>query len=287
MSAIYKITNKENQKCYIGKTTNFNPIGYCETHLQSAIRGSSPQKYFYNAIRKYGSEKFSIEILVQGKFNKHLLNDLEKHFIRVYNSNDFQYGYNLTSGGDGGNCGNQFTKYHKEGIKPPSELNGMFGKKHSKITIDHFCFIHSNISDETRQKMSNSAIKRFLNSKNPMYGRKHSEKTKQLIKKTKKENPFLWTEEKKQQISLARKGKSNYQYLLEQFGEKIAVQKEIDRGKKISESKQNISDEYKQKLSIAAKNRKKLTCPHCQKIIVVSLAHRWHFDNCKNLKKEI
>jgi len=37
---------------------------------------------------------------------------------------------------------------------------------------------------------------------------------------------------------------------------------------------------------IAAKNREKLECPYCQKVLDISNAKRWHFDNCK-FKEEV
>jgi hypothetical protein len=42
------------------------------------------------------------------------------------------------------------------------------------------------------------------------------------------------------------------------------------------------NDDTKSKMSIAAKNRKRLTCPHCKKDIPVNVINRFHNDNCKN-----
>lgn len=41
------------------------------------------------------------------------------------------------------------------------------------------------------------------------------------------------------------------------------------------------SESVKKKMSDSAKNRKKLTCPHCSKVIPCNVAYRFHFDNCK------
>lgn len=57
--------------------------------------------------KKYSNTIFKKEIIVNGNFNRELLNDLEKHYIRLYNSykkTNSSFGLNLTSGGD---CGFQ------------------------------------------------------------------------------------------------------------------------------------------------------------------------------------
>lgn len=64
-------------------------------------------KYIKRAIKKHGIERFKKEIIVEGNFNINLVNDLEKHYIRLYNS-VVPYGYNIRTGGQGGT-----TKKHK------------------------------------------------------------------------------------------------------------------------------------------------------------------------------
>lgn len=86
---IYKITNDTNGKIYIGKS-----IGKYKHYFAGG-------KGLWKAIKKYGKENFQKEIIVQGNFNNLLLNELEKHYIRLFNSNNSKFGYNQTSGGDG------------------------------------------------------------------------------------------------------------------------------------------------------------------------------------------
>lgn len=50
--------------------------------------------------KKYGKGVFDRRIVVSGDFNSTLLNALEKHYIRLYNSD--MVGLNLTAGGDSG-----------------------------------------------------------------------------------------------------------------------------------------------------------------------------------------
>jgi len=46
-------------------------------------------------------------------------------------------------------------------------------------------------------------------------------------------------------------------------------------------SERAIGDEWKEKQSSSAKNRKQVTCPHCNKIGHPGNMKRWHFGNCK------
>ena len=56
--------------------------------------------YLYRSIRKYKLENFKFEILEECSVEK--LNERERFWIKYYESNDIDKGYNLTSGGDSG-----------------------------------------------------------------------------------------------------------------------------------------------------------------------------------------
>lgn len=111
---IYLIQNIQNNKVYIGKTTQ-EPIKYIEEHFINALRGDKLNRAFYNAIRKYGKHNFKIRIL--GEIVSRNIRNLNKklnqteidvifHF-RSFGSDgkhyDKKYGYNMTKGGEGGN----------------------------------------------------------------------------------------------------------------------------------------------------------------------------------------
>jgi group I intron endonuclease len=96
---IYKVTNKKNGKVYIGKTVRPVDVRWAQ-HLSFAkMSGGCP--YLGAAIRKYGSEAFEVEQLVQAT-SEDELNRLEKEFIQQFQSYRREFGYNLTLGGDGG-----------------------------------------------------------------------------------------------------------------------------------------------------------------------------------------
>lgn len=97
MAYIYKIINSINQKIYIGKTL-FSIEKRFKEHLDEASRTRSNNRPLYNAIKKYGKENFSIE-LVEKIENEEILEEREKFWIEHFNS--YKNGYNATIGGDG------------------------------------------------------------------------------------------------------------------------------------------------------------------------------------------
>ena len=88
---VYKHTNKENGKVYIGITSQAverrwqNGIGYART-------------YFGNAIQKYGWDGFDHEVLLTG-LDKETACRMEIELIAAYKSNDREHGYNIAEGG--------------------------------------------------------------------------------------------------------------------------------------------------------------------------------------------
>ena len=97
MGYIYKITNKINQKIYIGFTKLT-----IEERWKNHIRKAKvfPNRYLYNAMNCYGYENFIIEEIENCDNN--ILREREIYWIAYYNSTDPNIGYNLTKGGDGG-----------------------------------------------------------------------------------------------------------------------------------------------------------------------------------------
>lgn len=94
MGFIYKITNCENNKVYIGQTVGSIEHRFKE-HKNAAKRGCDYK--FHRAIRKYGVENFIIEQVEE--CNNNLLDDREIYWIKYYDS--YHKGYNSTKGGNG------------------------------------------------------------------------------------------------------------------------------------------------------------------------------------------
>lgn len=134
---VYKHTNKTNGKVYIGITS---------TSVESRWRngeGYYSQEYFYKAIKKYGWEGFTHEVLFDNLTEEEarakeieLIAQYKSNYRRYSNPN---YGYNATDGGEGlSGYGKQVNQYDLHGnfiktwysIKEASEATN---QSHSNI----------------------------------------------------------------------------------------------------------------------------------------------------------
>lgn len=106
---VYMFKNKINGKVYIGKTINWKrrELG----HKHSA---KNPKYHFGRALRKYGWENFEIICLIDDVPEEDL-DDLETEYIKLYNSNNPAFGYNLTKGGEGVS-GYEFTEEQRQAL---------------------------------------------------------------------------------------------------------------------------------------------------------------------------
>ena len=91
---IYKITNKINNKVYIGQSID---IYERWKEYFGCINDLSCNRYIHRAIRKYGLENFNFEIIKECKREE--LNYFEIYYIDFYKSTFDKFGYNITPGG--------------------------------------------------------------------------------------------------------------------------------------------------------------------------------------------
>ncbi len=94
MASIYKITNKINNKVYIGKTNNSIQQRFKE-HIRDSKKHSN--RPLYRAFNKYGIDNFTISMVEE--CNPEVAAEREIYWINYYKS--FHNGYNATLGGDG------------------------------------------------------------------------------------------------------------------------------------------------------------------------------------------
>lgn len=98
MGFIYKISNKINDKIYIGKTSRSVEVRFNEHINDSFNKNSSSYNYYlHSAIRKYGIKNFICETIEEVEESQ--INDREIFWISQYDS--YNTGYNLTLGGEG------------------------------------------------------------------------------------------------------------------------------------------------------------------------------------------
>lgn len=94
MAYIYKITNKENGKFYIGKTKRKSITRRWFEHQYNA-RKNDYRHPLYDSIKRYGLEQFEIEIIEECE--ETVLSEKEIRWIEQLSPQ-----YNLTEGGEGG-----------------------------------------------------------------------------------------------------------------------------------------------------------------------------------------
>jgi group I intron endonuclease len=154
---IYKTTNLFNDKIYIGqhRASKFDPYYYGSGVILS------------NIINKYGTHNLVCE-LVEECDSEDQLNKRETYWISYYNSTDYSIGYNLASGG----YKTRGVKHHERTKKKISE-----SKKGCHPNRDY-----TDISEETKKKISDTLKEYYKSHKNPRYGATLSEETKAKLR---------------------------------------------------------------------------------------------------------
>ena len=94
MGIIYKVTNQENGKIYIGQT--IQTLNERKNKHYYKARQEEYTTHFINALRKYPEEVFIWEIIDEAETKK-ALDEKEKYWIAYYNS--IEKGYNTKDGG--------------------------------------------------------------------------------------------------------------------------------------------------------------------------------------------
>ena len=94
MGIIYKVTNQENGKIYIGQT--IQTLNERKNKHYYKARQEEYTTHFINALRKYPEEVFTWEIIDEEE-TQEALDEKEKYWIAYYNS--VEEGYNTKDGG--------------------------------------------------------------------------------------------------------------------------------------------------------------------------------------------
>jgi group I intron endonuclease len=140
---VYVHINNVNGKRYVGITSKPKP----EDRWRNG-KGYSENPYFKSSIDKYGWDNFDHIILHEG-LSETDAKEKEKYYIRVWDTKNREFGYNMTSGGDG-----------TPGYYPSEETR-------KKLSIAR---MKENLSEETLKRRSDG-----------LRGRKFSEQHKRKI----------------------------------------------------------------------------------------------------------
>lgn len=151
-----------NGKKYVGITQNYlkrwrNGLGYWQN------------KYFYNAIKKYGWNNFE-HIIVAENLTLQDAEKMEIALISKYKTNNKEFGYNHAKGG----------KVNR-GYKLSDETRRKLSENHIGISNVNK---GKSMSEEQKEKISKSLKNKYIGENHHMYGKHHDEETKSKISKS-------------------------------------------------------------------------------------------------------
>jgi len=168
---IYKVTNKTNNKVYIGQSVN---IYSRWNHHKSCCFNKKCHEYhspFYRALRKYGVENFTFEIIEQCEIDE--LDDKEIYYIKEYNSFIHFENSNGYNNSIGGNQGSRFRiKSEEEKRKISENRDYKTGRDNplSRVVL-YNGQKYGNVNELAQTKLipySSSTIKNWLNGQKSM-----------------------------------------------------------------------------------------------------------------------
>lgn len=182
MGIIYKLISPSG-KIYIGKANDFE--ARMKGHQYCANKGRT--NILYEAIRKYGFDSFK-KAIIDCEDIQSVLNDKEKFWISHYRSNERGIGYNMTSGGDGGNTISNWTEARKKAhFKMISEKSkgktGHRWNKEQKNKISESVLKHlETLSESEKQRRFNMAKRGLIEYYKSEKGKNHALNTSERMK---------------------------------------------------------------------------------------------------------
>jgi group I intron endonuclease len=207
---IYLIHNLINNKVYVGRSVNV--ANRWIKHIRVASGNVEKDKYpIHRAITKYGVENFNFSILQELSSNQEC-NQAEKYWISYFNAKDYDFGYNLTDGGEGA-FGHVVSETARQKIREKATGRGHtqetkellrlknIGRKHTQEAKDKMSAknLGKVLSAEHRQKLSEAKkgivfteghrqniskaqIGKHVGTLNHFYGKTHTEEVKEKFR---------------------------------------------------------------------------------------------------------
>ena len=169
--SVYKLT-APNGKVYIGITSRDPKIRW------NAGNGYRCNKHFYDAIQKYGWENIKKDVLYSGVSQEDAYR-LEIELISQYRSNDREFGYNKSSGGESSVRGLHWHQSKETIEKRVQKLRGrkLTQEQRKKLSEAHKGQVSHNkgkpLSKETKEKISNTLKKWNAEHGSPNKGRSY------------------------------------------------------------------------------------------------------------------
>ena len=176
--SVYKLT-APNGKVYIGITSRDPKIRW------NSGNGYKYNKHFYDAIQKYGWKNIKKDVLYSGLSQEDAYR-LEIELISKYRSNDREFGYNKSSGGESSVRGLHWHQSKETIEKKSQKMRGrkLTQEQRKKLSESLKGHVSPNkgkhLSEEAKTKISNALKKWNAEHESPNKGRKYK-KTQEAI----------------------------------------------------------------------------------------------------------
>lgn len=165
---IYKITNTVNGKVYVGQTVQVVKKRFVR-HQVMLRKQNHPNKHLQASWNKYGDSSFTFEVIE--KFDSEMnfdLNNLERYWIKHFDSMNPLKGYNKTEGGSNGKPSEETKK--KMSLAKKGKISPLKGRVISEEHRLNLSESHKGYtpSDETRRRLSEAAKKQWKRQKSSL-----------------------------------------------------------------------------------------------------------------------
>lgn len=187
VSGIYKIINKVNGKYYVGSSENiFGSDGRFYFHKWGLRNNKHYNEHLQRAYNKYGDNNFEFILIEQNIPKNHLLITEQKYLDIAKNEQHNCYNKSFIAGKI------DFTPEVREKMSMNSKLrfgnsltNPNIGKPCSRETRQRISLANKGRknTEESKKKMSQSRIGKYIGINSPSYGKPKSQETKNKISK--------------------------------------------------------------------------------------------------------
>ena len=177
ISGIYKIENLINHKVYIGQSKDINTRW--SEHKSTAFyeKGKSYNNPLYRAIRKYGIENFSFEIIKE-TYDR---NYWEIFLIQIYHATDDNFGYNIECGGTYGSLIRTEEEKEKYREKQREIYRNLLDSEKKRLAKEHSEKMRKRIDEQGATEAELRYQNTMNGNGNPMFGRHRTEEEKKYL----------------------------------------------------------------------------------------------------------
>ena len=175
-------------KRYIGITSKQRPEDRWGKNGQRYLEKRSDGRYMHpamaNALLKYPDwNEWNHNILFQG-LTEQEAKDMERCLIKMYNTRNYQNGYNCTDGGEGA-LGVIISDEAKEKMSKKAKERYKDKTKHPMYDVHRYGkdspLYGKRHSEESKKKMSDAHKGKYIGEKNPMYNKHHTKETRKKM----------------------------------------------------------------------------------------------------------